>query len=264
MTTATNTAANVETQTAAAGAAVEQIKDVLEAGNTAPENANTEQNHLEAAFASNSLSELEKVELLDHNFVCAIHDLHTRIAILANPENQQKEIDELKEEIAVSLKKRDNFDETFGLMESLKQLESKHKNVGHSIREKLGSDVTLKDVLVAFADDFSDMIETVCVKFINGHKGSKLKHGRVSKGTATTGGTATKKKGPLVVVEYKGTQLEIAEGRGPLPKVMADTIAAFAKEQKKEVKGIKPDFITALKANKVKGVKFIEVKPAAV
>lgn len=104
MTTATNTAANVETQTAAAGAAVEQIKDVLEGGNTAPVNETpvpTELDKLNEEFAnprstSRDFEKYIKTGLLDENLVCDMVDLAGKFLAHANPDSRKAEIDQLK------------------------------------------------------------------------------------------------------------------------------------------------------------------------
>lgn len=273
MTTATNTAANVETQTAAAGAAVEQIKDVLEGGETNPAAAtetpvNTELDNLNAEFANprstpRDFEKYTKLNLLDENLVCDLVDLSANIVKHANPDSRKAEIDQLKKQATELLSKANATEETLSVMLKIQELENQQKSEGSTIREKLGADVKFKSVLLAFQDEFTELVEFEIINFLRKQRNSKLKHAAKSKSGAGTTAT-TKKKGAMVVVEFNGQKLEIAEGRGPLPKVMADNIAAFAKEQKKDVKGIKPFYITALKANKVKGVKFVELKAAEV
>ncbi|WP_449102021.1 hypothetical protein [Pseudomonas extremaustralis] len=272
MTTATNTAATVETQNAAAAGAVEQIKDVLEGGenNTAPVNetpVTTELDNMNADFAnprstSRDFEKYVKTGLLDENLVYDMVDLAGKFLAHANPDSRKAEIDQLKEEAEKLLKKSNATQDTLAVLLKIQELESQQKSEGSNIREKLGADVKFKSVLLAFQDEFSELIEFEIINFLNKHRGSKIKHaGRNTRSAAGSADTPAKpkKKSPVVVVEFKGQQLRIAEGRGPLPDVLNEVIAAYAKESKKDMKGIKAPFVEALKAGKIKTVKFIEV-----
>ena len=276
MTTATNTAANVETQTAAAGAAVEQIKDVLEGGetNTAPVNevpVPTELDKLNEEFAnprstSRDFEKYVKTGLLDENLVYDMVDLAGKFLAHANPDSRKAEIDQLKKEATALLAKPNATSQTtqdaLAVMLKIQEMESQQKSEGANIREKLGADVKFKSVLLAFQDEFSELVEFEIINFLRKHRNDKMKHaGKATRSKAGADGTTAKpvKKSPIVVVEFKGQQLRIAEGRGPLPDVLNEVIAAYAKESKKDMKGIKAPFVEALKAGKIKTVKFIEV-----
>lgn len=196
--------------------------------------------------------------LLDGNLVRDLVDLSGKFVAHSNPDSRKAEIDELKKSAAELLKKTNATEETLSVMLKIQELESQQKNEGVNIREKLVG-VPFKSVLLAYADEYVELVEFEIVNFIRQHRNSKMKHaGRSKSGAATTVKTV-KKAGPSVVVEYKGEKIEIAKGKGPLPKKLAEVIAAFAKETKVE-KVDKSTFITALEANKVKGVKFIESK----
>lgn len=257
MTTATAAVETVETNTNAA--------NVETTENTAP--VNQDLLNLNALFEApnTSIRDLEpftNIDLLDENLVKDMCDLAARIQRIANPDSQKAEIANLKNKAEQALKDNKHTD-ALTFMLQIQELESKQNSEGADIRAKLGEGVTFKSVITAFHDEFVQFVDSQFVQFVKQHRESKLRH-KGKNTRSSTGPKEPKKKGALVVVEYKGENIEITKGKGPLPKKLADVIAAYAKETKKEVKGIKGAFIEALEANKVKGVKFIESKAAEV
>ena len=257
MTTATAAVETVETNTNAA--------NVETTENTAP--VNQDLLNLNALFEApnTSIRDLEpftNIDLLDENLVKDMCDLAARIQRIANPDSQKAEIANLKNKAEQALKDNKHTD-ALTFMLQIQELESKQNSEGADIRAKLGEGVTFKSVITAFHDEFVQFVDSQFVQFVKQHRESKLRH-KGKNTRSSTGLKEPKKKGALVVVEYKGENIEITKGKGPLPKKLADVIAAYAKETKKEVKGIKGAFIEALEANKVKGVKFIESKAAEV
>lgn len=266
-----NTATNaVETQTAAAGAAVDQIKDVLEGGenNTAStENAApvvTELDNLNNEFAnprstSRDFEKFTKTGLLDDNLVKNMVDLAGKFLDHANPDSRKTEIDQLKEEAQKLLLKTNSTQEALGVMLKIQELESQQKSEGSNIREKLGADVKFKSVLLAFQDEFSELVEFEIVNFIRKHRNDKMKHGRVSKDGTPKAATNA---GPVetITFEVKGVTHTVKAGKGRLTTEIAAVAEEHAKAVKDEAAKTKPVFIQALKDGKVKGAKVIKVE----
>lgn len=255
-----------------ATAAVETVETNTNAANVETTETSTPVNqdllNLNALFEAptTSIRDLEpftNIDLLDENLVKDMCDLAARIQRIANPDSQKAEIANLKNKAEQALKDNKHTD-ALTFMLQIQELESKQNSEGADIRAKLGEGVTFKSVITAFHDEFVQFVDSQFVQFVKQHRESKLRHKGKTTRSSSTGTKEPKKKGALVVVEYKGEKIEIAKGKGPLPKKLEDVIAAYAKETKKEVKGIKGAFIEALEANKVKGVKFIESKAAEV
>lgn len=202
-----------------------------------------------------------EIGLLDTNLVKDLVDLSEKIAGHANPESNKAEIAKLKKEAAKVLDNQQKTEEAFALLMEIQELEKKQMTQGAVIRAKIGEEVSFKEILVAYQEDFLKLIDSEFVSFLNKHRDSKLRHGKGNKSSKGTGtAPADKKKGPVVVVEFNNEKIEIAEGRGPIPKVLAAKVEEFAKAKKLEVKGIKPKFVEALKNSEIKGVKFVEAK----
>lgn len=257
MTTAQAAVETVETTNTAA--AVETPE------NTTPVNQDLE--NLNAMFEApnttvRDLEPFTKVGLLDENLVFDMCDFATRIQLIASPDSQKAEIATLKIKAEQALKDNKHSD-ALAIMLEIQELETRQNSEGATIRAKLGEGITFKSVIMAFQEEFIQYVDSQFVQFVKQHRESKLRHKGKGTRSASTGPKEKKKAGPSVVVEYKGEKIEIAKGKGPLPKKLAEVIAAFAKETKVE-KVDKSTFITALEANKVKGVKFIESKAGEV
>jgi hypothetical protein len=196
-------------------------------------------------------------KLIDSELVLMVRSIYRDIAADIAPMNVDEEIKVLNADLLneASTEKR------LGILLKIQDLLTQQRNEGSDIRSRLNG-VPFEQIAVAYAEEFKAMLEATLVdKLAYYHKASLKTKGTRS---TSTGTKEPKKKGALVVVEYKGEKIEIAKGKGPLPKKLDDVIAAYAKETKKEVKGIKGAFIEALEANKVKGVKYIESKAAEV
>lgn len=265
-----NTATNaVETQNAAAGAAVEQIKDVLVGGenNTAPATetpVNDQMGKLEELFAKSNVTSREfepfaEKGLLDVNLVKNMVDLAGKFLNHANPDSRKTEIDQLKEEAQKLLLKTNSTQEALGVMLKIQELESQQKSEGANVREKLGADVKFKSVLLAFQDEFSELIEFEMVNFLRKHRNDKMKHGRVSKDGTPKAATNA---GPVetITFEVKGVTHTVKAGKGRLTTEIAAVAEEHAKAVKDEAAKTKPVFIQALKDGKVKGAKVIKVE----
>jgi hypothetical protein len=266
-----NTATNaVETQNAAAGAAVDQIKDVLEGGenNTAStENAApvvTELDNLNALFENpkatlRGFEQYTNLGLLDENLVKDLVDLSEKIIAHSNPDSRKAEIEALKKQAAALFLKPNATEETFAVMLQVQELESKQKTEGAGIREKLGADVKFKSVLMAFQDEFAELVEYEAIKFLLKHRNSKWKHGRVSKDGTPKAATNA---GPVetITFEVKGVTHTVKAGKGRLTTEIAAVAEEHAKAVKDEAAKTKPVFIQALKDGKVKGAKVTKVE----
>lgn len=191
------------------------------------------------------------------DFVIVMQNIADNVARKMEPKNYDAEIGKLQ----VELLKTKEIEGRFGIMEEITNLMKEQQGEGSEIRNRL-SGVGFHEIAVAYAKDIQNLVDSVVIDQLRKSQNAVLKFKRGTKGAAVD--KADKKAGPTVVIDFKGEKVSIAEGRGPIPKVLSEIVAQFAKEGKLEIKGIKPIFVEALKANKVKGVKFLEAKAAEV
>ncbi|MEN1508026.1 hypothetical protein [Pseudomonas aeruginosa] len=240
----TNTAAAVETPETTTSAAQPEVNDLT---------------FLVQKGKEGTIAEYAKCaekKLIDAELVSMVRSVYRDISADIAPMNVDAEIAELNKQLLAE----QSTEKRLSILLNIQDLLTQQKNEGSDIRTRL-TGVPFEQIAVAYAEEFKQMLEAVLVdKLAYYHKATlKIKGTR----SASTGPKEKKKAGPSVVIEYKGEKIEIAKGKGPLPKKLAEVIAAFAKETKVE-KVDKSTFITALEANKVKGVKFIESKAGEV